>query len=1301
MSDPTAVTPGDVAIRNHVADLAADIRTEVADTPAASFSVEGVLDAIRDAIETGSIERALQVAAKQVSTARRCLELTRRLEASLEELAAAQPPPMVGPPDTIAVDEISAEPDDQRALRRWALRYVQALSACDLTLCATLAAEPFAFRAARPLLDSVVRDGTAALLRGDVAGAVRLLRLLEGTLADPEPEATDERLALAAVLVLLGRLELIENDDYYAAKGRYRLARSIAPESGLRAAGRAVAYLRNGQYGRALGKAQRAVELAPHRPEGHVALGMCAEAQGSPDPTDYRAAVGRALERQDPIAALSLFLGPCPRSVLVELARAALSDDRLELALTALDEAQQRSLTHLSNEDLWRREADEYELRSAVLQVMDRTDEAADALCDAVDRLNYAGDYARGEPLARRAAELGSRHGRPHWLLADVLRLAGASIEVADVAKIKESRNAWDAGTEASGGEPEEWAIWVRSALEEALARLDDEDPAEHLWAAVAHGERGMLIRAGAPTCGSLARYLRLLNRWPAALQASEQALALDPENLLALEERLMLLTNTGRFEEAEEVMAHLPPSPWLESVRAFGLVRLHQTEEALALLDEAIEQIDPPALWQLQLRAYCLRELGDMDGWRDAWEGIWNLRENGAREDALIFAWAAWSLDLLDQAVAIADPLRDSPIDRAEALRVLGLCELVSGRLDAAAEDLRGGVMASTGMRTLDEFAAFDLDEAASRVESPQAHDLLQQAHNWVAERKRELAADAGPEADLQAALESADTRGWTWVGAQAALARLATERERWDEAAERYALLRDQAGDFPEAALGLARAAEGWQRTGDRRLADGDARGASQAYERALALWTEPHHAEPRFGATARLSIAALEADEPGAAERHLARAVEERGGEPAATGAALAGVELALVRDIRHHWEIAKAWRAIARDWGPERRPVLDAALEYLLAQVQSNMDVGGGFSFRPYVYPIQVELSEEERERERDDEPGSLTARLQERVAGLEAITGIRPAVPRIARTAVAPGSYRVLVDEALVASGRTESGRVFCPRDALPPDDDGIVAHDPLTGAVGAWIAVDDHARVAPEGASRLLDPGEFIARHAEAAIADHLHVFVSVDAVEALLERDDEGIGPYALALRLLPDDAALLRFARLIRELVRERVPIGEPVAGPRYACSDLATLLRAAEGALDEPTPAAALRMLRTRIRDRLPGNGDAWLRLWVPDEWEEAAAVDAVDEPIWAPPLESAFSRLAEIHAVVERAPGPVALVTASSTARPLIREFIAIELPRVPVLAEAELAEDATTIETLDAIATVEHNGHGAL
>jgi flagellar biosynthesis component FlhA len=157
-----------------------------------------------------------------------------------------------------------------------------------------------------------------------------------------------------------------------------------------------------------------------------------------------------------------------------------------------------------------------------------------------------------------------------------------------------------------------------------------------------------------------------------------------------------------------------------------------------------------------------------------------------------------------------------------------------------------------------------------------------------------------------------------------------------------------------------------------------------------------------------------------------------------------------------------------------------------------------------------------------------------------------------------------------------------------------------------------------------------------------------------------------------ALAATVPPDVPSRLRFARLLRGLVREQVPITawQEIlhAVPDLCSKDLDGTLRAC----------------RLRLRKELPGNEPATRRYRVPQEWERFIVSEGGMTHFVGTPYD-AYQLLLAIRSLVQDADRNAALLTPSAALRPYLRRLIECEFPYLMVLSEEELiaaAEAAT-------------------
>jgi tetratricopeptide (TPR) repeat protein len=1278
------------------------------------FSLPGALDAVKQAAaHSDDLEPVKEAARLQVKTAKESLRLTRQLLERLEALEAGQElPPSLPWLETWRgrLREAGNRADPDESLRLWSRLYVEALARGNLTACEEAVLSPVEPLRTNPALTELVANGTRALREGRWSVAAPLLRFLVGTLADDlsmEWQGPADREHLAIVVILVGRIEALEPDRLEQARERFRQARALAPQSGLPWAALAVNNHAKGEYGDGLVRAQRAVELSPQRPEGFVALGMCTEGQGVPEAVGfYDRAIELVRDEQDLRAALTDLLAPVPPTLLHRLAESALKQQRLQLALDTLEHALTLTVRDEQNEARWRREAWCYQLKSRVLETLDRPEDAAGALFEAGQRLNWAGDAASAVSVLRRATEierqLGVEHADTRWRLADSLRMASfepTSPYVNDL--IRESEQTWqDAARLEPPGTGATWVFNVHAAINDQLTRLPDTNRWELWWEAVADLERSLLLGASSVwTYSYLGRCFRLLQLTAASRNAIESCLRLDPGNASALEEQVILLANSGRHDEALKALAQVDNPQWADAVTAFLFARTGKPEEALELIGAVLARTGTPDPWMRAVLARCYEMLGRSEEARAEREKIWQERDPRVREDLLTCAWAGFYTGRFAEAVEALQPLREDRIDADDVLRLSGLCRLAMRDPEGGAE-LDAGIEAATNPRALQELADRELPfldgVAGIGPDGAPIQELTALARTRVDARRAELERSPPPttEDELAAivAEAGADPASWAWVGAQAGLARSALEAGRWREAGRLYRAL-VESRRFDEAQIGLRLTVERSGEAGDQALREDLAERASQHYTAGLAVAAKPFpqpHAV-RADLHARLGLALLDMARYEAAGEQFARAIRwyTTAGERAPGVALGEAARRVLVRDgrprdARHFWAVTDAWSALmSRPLAEEDvRGALETASQELFELLDAAFDDGGADArFSPLVPPIALELSPTlVPERSGPTQPllGSLLLdRLRQNI---EQQVGVRvPEVEERRRNELGPGEYRVLLYEAGVARGKVDPGARYSllPPEALAtlgiPDEEMTVARDPLTGALCCWLPERELARLVEPVRATLLSPLAYVVRHLEGVVRRNLASLLGIEEVEVLVARwMDADDGPY-LILTALQDRRARLRFARLLRELVRDGVPV-----------TDWRRLLEAARG---EPLTVdhlgTAVRLLRHRLRELLPGNEATVYRFSLPEPWETTLADHASGRHprVVLRDSEETLSYLRAIDAYVAEQDGPVALVVRWGELRPVVRALIEAELdlPNLTVLAADELLD----------------------
>jgi flagellar biosynthesis protein FlhA len=270
----------------------------------------------------------------------------------------------------------------------------------------------------------------------------------------------------------------------------------------------------------------------------------------------------------------------------------------------------------------------------------------------------------------------------------------------------------------------------------------------------------------------------------------------------------------------------------------------------------------------------------------------------------------------------------------------------------------------------------------------------------------------------------------------------------------------------------------------------------------------------------------------------------------------------------------------------------------------------------------------------------------------------------------------------MVHDVPVVIGKVEPEQKFCPdyevaesilgpaAAAIPP------AFNPETGKPdGLWIPKGRWENLASKG-QPLWDHFEYMVRHLERVLWNHLASFVGVQEVKTMLDEwtgsgEDEG----ALIQKAVPDETARVRLVQVLQRLVTERVPI-----------NDLRIILTTfADANTTSPAPELSdvVECLRAALRKDLPGNDEKRRLIGLSPDEERAMArwVSERDgKRFLALPPQEAQAFLAAVRGRGgSRAAEDLALVIRTPHLRPFAQRLVEVEFPLLPVLAESELGD----------------------
>jgi flagellar biosynthesis component FlhA len=266
-------------------------------------------------------------------------------------------------------------------------------------------------------------------------------------------------------------------------------------------------------------------------------------------------------------------------------------------------------------------------------------------------------------------------------------------------------------------------------------------------------------------------------------------------------------------------------------------------------------------------------------------------------------------------------------------------------------------------------------------------------------------------------------------------------------------------------------------------------------------------------------------------------------------------------------------------------------------------------------------------------------------------------------------------YEIELDGVIQVSGWVPLEHRFTPTSPEEVAGLGVPAEhvidmpDPATGRQGSWVASVDTEPL--EGKLELWpEPLSYVVRHLEVVVRANLGGFVDLEKVEALL--DTWSLDPQAAQAieALLPRRSDRIVFARLVRTLVSEGVPVG--------AWRDVLDPL---EGVVPEPDRVdQAVAAIRRAMGDRLPGLAPSMRRVPVPPEWvEELTRTLRGEREGQGTGLPAALVAFRErLGSLADRVDEATVLVAPDPTARGLIRRLAALAAPQAQVVSADELA-----------------------
>jgi tetratricopeptide (TPR) repeat protein len=781
------------------------------------------------------------------------------------------------------------------------------------------------------------------------------------------------------------------------------------------------------------------------------------------------------------------------------LGRIADSLGQTEAALDSVDRALELGFTDKSGYP----DAPAHALRGKLLAQLGRKADAVDSYLAAEQRYLWRNEVPEALVLLKSARALDETSIAICWRLADALLMASyvSKPPWVDKDKIEESLGVWSRA--ANVELPDEdyyWAYLTRAKIAQQLANLPGADRWQCYWETVTFVEQALLLNPTRTLSWVIVGQMHYaLGNDQNALHATETALLCDPEDVNAIEQRIILLTNLDRYTEVRPLLAKLrsvDPSvhAWMSAIEAhIALYETpsnagHQAYEAALAASEAAVKASEEAPWIRIDRARLLRLVGRAEDAKQEFEDLWRKSDQKDVDNQLFYAWAALMTGKVHEAIGIFDGCSGDRVCGLSTIqRYLGFCHLLDGKLETARDHLVRAIDLANSARELDvwlvrDFEATDvLELLTGRPHADQAREILDQCKTSAKMRRATLQGPSSPLEEMQriiAALEeSTDTAGWSWIGAHAAAARLNLEAHYWRDAEGVYRMLQDYPGCFFTAQHGLEQALFG--------LA---------AEERGTPATLGAAHAASDLESISTTAEGALPEDR----------------------------ARLAGIHDQR-------------ADLDRRRRPTRlfgQLGMQRLLA-----------------VTPIAIEAAGNLGPLLQGDD-GDLTPQFAEYLKlmrwGLDDLFGftVPTARVRINQSDLPDGTYIILLNEIPLVSGNIDLTRGLCnetvDRLALL-NVKGEEAINPANGSECSWVGQGDWQKV-KDADLDIWTPAEYIILHLSAVIRKNPTELVGIQAVVDLLR--DKAEEQYS---RILSAQGGLPRFTSVLQALLAEEVPIKE----------------------------------------------------------------------------------------------------------------------------------------------------------
>ena len=775
-------------------------------------------------------------------------------------------------------------------------------------------------------------------------------------------------------------------------------------------------------------------------------------------------------------------------------------------------------------------------------------------------------------------------------------------------------------------------------------------------------------------------------------------------------------------------------PDPLVDALKGYLLSFQGDYAEALRGFGKYLDS-NPDEIWTLSLRGRTLLWAGDRKGATADFRKCWNLTNPGKQRADIgnreRRAWVGYQLGHYDEAIELFTGLLDDEAEDPFDLRItLVFCALGRGQLADADQWFNQALPYLRNMRHVTE-SLNELKLLKKEHEKiPESSALLAAITGYEEQIRTKAETLKGKIYDLAAAeqeltdllAKEKHTEGSVaWLAIKSSLGRVLSEEGHWEEAAKIYYELNNYSDTFPEASIGLQKTLDSLQLEGDRRLKEGTPNTALEVFSRVLVLALPPltekliktriarkvfrgiadfvgrfrdqkalaesssEHDIKQASLFSRLGYAHFQLKNPDA-RMEFARALElYRDGGITNPGEALGKDCQSLLRDAADYWALVDEWKAFAASETDETlKSDLAAATKSLVGFLDDlyylSEEAASSYELLPGVTQMAVEMGAALIPDDAGPEWSLIKNYLPQMRARIAEELGVTiPGVRVRANDNMYSYGYTIMVNDIPLETGFLPGNKLYCHTSidvlqqlGIPEETIDFQPH-PVTGDDGYWIEPEYRDLISHNEAAPVHESLIFMVFHIEAVLRSHLADFLGLQDVENLLLNWEQDERAASRIRTVLSDETSRFRFARLLRMLVRERVPITsreeilDAFEGVPSANGDLGPIERA----------------VRLKLKKLLPGNQPNCKRVTIPKENEDQIKkwiTDKHESTVFVIPPEDRQKMLNEILSLADPNDKKVVLVTSSPELRRFVRNLVGRAFPELIVLANEEVLEE---------------------